>query len=372
MLGPRVWLHVASVAYASSGHRLAPEELPGAPAAHAETENAQRLRRYGGELRRSSLLWAEMAERSTPHLLHVTSLMEARNMSLPADFTWANHEGVNYLNPQRNQHIPKYCGSCWAFASTNTLADRWNVAQRKADPNNAFKPIELSVQNLISCGNDAVQCGTCEGGDDGAVYRYAHEKGIPHESCSNYMAQDTTCSDTVIGFDKDSNREARPHCYNCDEKQRCWNIAQFKRLYADPAYTLYGEENLMNDILAHGPISCGIQATDKMEHGYGDHCLQAPKAGRPIALKGTSCMTGTFREAQPETDSRINHVVSVVGWGTDDKGNRYWTMRNSWGTEWGDDGYMNIVRDSNTGPLGTGNNLLETQCGAAIPTKYDF
>ena len=31
---------------------------------------------------------------------------------------------------------------------------------------------------------------------------------------------------------------------------------------------------------------------------------------------------------------------------------------------------MNIVRDTNRGPLGTGNNLLETQCGAAIPTRY--
>jgi len=352
-------------------HRLMPEEIP-RPAQGAEHTSASSKQRYGGELRRSMSLWATMSERGPPHVRGVTSLMSDQNTTLPQDFTWANHEGVNYLNNQRNQHIPKYCGSCWAFASTSTLADRWNVAQKKADPHSAFKPVELSVQNLISCGNDVVGCGTCEGGDDGAVFQYANQKGIPHESCSNYMAENTVCTDSEIGFDQSSNKEARPHCYNCDEKQRCWNIPQFKRLYSSEPYTIKGEENMMRDIMDYGPISCGIQATDKMEHGYGEHCLQAPKAGRPIALKGISCMTGTFKESQPETDSRINHVVSVVGWGTDAKNNQYWTIRNSWGTEWGEDGFMNIVRDSNKGPLGTGNNLLETQCGAAIPTKYEF
>ena len=134
----------------------------------------------------------------------------------------------------------------------------------------------------------------------------------------------------------------------------------------------------------------------------------------PLTLHGPS--TGTFHEDKPETDSRINHVVEIVGWGTDEYQNDYWTIRNStplpacpavkrsvrssvqvsvapyaelvladlpqitccarfvdagWGTEWGDEGFMNIVRDTNRGPVGTGNNLLETQCGAAIPTRYE-
>merc|ERR1711937_831349 len=106
-------------------------------------------------------------------------------------------------------------------------------------------------------------------------------------------------------------------------------------------------------------------ATDKMEHEYGETCLDPPGEGVVNAKPGTGCMLGTFQEKQNDADSRINHVVEVVGFGTDEKGNDYWHVRNSWGSSWGDAGYMKIVRDSNRGPLGVGNNLIETQCVAA-------
>ena len=144
----------------------------------------------------------------------------------------------------------------------------------------------------MSCGNDITSCGTCSGGDDAMVYQYAHTRGIPHESCSSYMAEDTACSDTEIGYDTTLQMEARPHCYNCDEQERCWNIPEYKRLYSGAPYALAGEATMMRDIHANGPISCAIMVTNKMKHGYGDTCLQAPKAGRPLAMKGTSCITG--------------------------------------------------------------------------------
>ena len=103
------------------------------------------------------------------------------------------------------------------------------------------------------------------------------------------------------------------------------------------------------EIYANGPISCGIQATNKMEHRYSG---------------------GVFSEAASETDSRINHVVGVVGWGVDHVGNEYWVVRNSWGTEWGEDGFMRLVTSANTGPAGKGNNLVETECTYAVPDRY--
>merc|ERR1719197_504560 len=119
---------------------------------------------------------------------------------LPRDFSWGNVSGVSYLTPVRNQHIPVYCGSCWAFAATSVLADRWNVRYR----NSGSPPpdLELSTQNVLSCGNDLVSCGTCKGGDDASVFLYAERHGIPHESCSN-----------------------------CDEQASCFSIKEYHRLF---------------------------------------------------------------------------------------------------------------------------------------------
>lgn len=362
----------AAVALPSSGSSLQPERPQ--EAASDATVRALSRRRYGGELKRDINLWAEMARRgpatALPQVRGSSQLWAANHSSLPKDFTWSNHNGIDYLNPQRNQHIPRYCGSCWAFASTAVLADRWNVKQKKEDPQNAFYPVALSVQALLSCGNAINNCGTCEGGDDAKVYELAATKGLVHSSCSEYMAMDTLCGD-VIGFDKQHGMESRPECYNCDEDNRCWLIQKHKRLWSSQPYSVEGEANIMAEIREHGPIACAIMATDKMEHEYGENCMAPPGPNSVHAAAGAHCITGTFREEPPDSDARINHVVEMVGWGTDQHGNDYWTIRNSWGTEWGDQGFMNIVRDSNNGPLGRGNNLLETQCGAAKVLKYE-
>jgi cathepsin X len=352
-----------------AGQALQPTEGTQHRGGHATDRQVRRRHtmKYAGEVKPSMELWAQLAhhpmssgfdgDRKVAMNLYVQESAVGANYTLkalPESFTWADVQGRSYLTPIRNQHIPTYCGSCWAFAATSTIADRWNVALKgkKGVPQ---PDLLLSTQNVLSCGNEAVQCGTCGGGDQAGVYKYGEEHGIPHESCSNYMAQDTTCSAELPPFGQN-----RPPCYNCDEKAKCYAIAEYHKLFVKQGSTMLmtsetpGDtiDPMKREILAHGPISCGIMATKKMEHGY----------------KG-----GIFSEETNDSDARINHVVSVVGWGVDpDTKDKYWHVRNSWGGEWGDLGFAKIVTSDNAGPAGNGNNFLEHECVFAKPDRYAY
>ena len=114
---------------------------------------------------RNETLWEEM--RAGMHLITAQPHTYTDIDSLPTNFNWGDVNGTNFLTTMRNQHIPVYCGSCWAMVSTSALADRYNIMSGPAK-----LPQEmLSVQAVLSCGNDKTGCGTCDGGDDGPVYQ---------------------------------------------------------------------------------------------------------------------------------------------------------------------------------------------------------
>ena len=66
----------------------------------------------------------------------------------PNEFNWCDLNGVNYCANNRNQHIPQYCGSCWAHATLSSLADRIKIKRGGKGID-----INLSVQHLLNCGN---------------------------------------------------------------------------------------------------------------------------------------------------------------------------------------------------------------------------
>jgi cathepsin X len=75
-----------------------------------------------------------------------TELPKIPVADIPTNYFWGNVNGKNFLTYQRNQHIPVYCGSCWAFSATSALSDRIKIKRNAAWPD-----INLSPQVLISC-----------------------------------------------------------------------------------------------------------------------------------------------------------------------------------------------------------------------------
>ena len=89
---------------------------------------------------------------------------------IPEKFTWQNVEGVNCLTRSLNQHLPTYCGSCWAHAAVTVLADRIKIRRmmymrdedEEMNEDGMFPDVALSIQFILNCGGKIA--GSCRGG----------------------------------------------------------------------------------------------------------------------------------------------------------------------------------------------------------------
>lgn len=82
-------------------------------------------------------------------------------LELPTTFSWKDVGGESYVSKILNQHIPQYCGSCWAHGTLSALADRIKIARAANGELNGTE-INLSIQHMLNCGKDLG--GTCKGG----------------------------------------------------------------------------------------------------------------------------------------------------------------------------------------------------------------
>lgn len=125
-------------------------------------------------------------------------------VTLPTNWQWSDVNGTNYLTNVRNQHVPQYCGSCWAHAATSSFSDRIKIMRNAAWPD-----INIAPQVLISCSPSF----GCHGGNAINSYKWMSEHEITDETCSIY-----------IGRGLDNGQECSPmvHCRNCSPGNACF------------------------------------------------------------------------------------------------------------------------------------------------------
>ncbi len=202
---------------------------------------------------------------------------------LPVAYDWRDYDGVP---PIRNQAS---CGSCWAFAAIGAFESALMIQQDVA--------IDLSEQWLVSC-TDAGSCGggwhttanralTCNGERQDPCF----DHGAVLEADFPYVAYDAPCT---CPFD-------HPYCYES------WAVVGENW----PNATV---NEIKQAIYDHGPVAVTVRVNSPF-HAY---------------------TGGVFNACD---DGPVNHAVVLVGW-DDNAGTGAWLMRNSWGTNWGEDGYM--------------------------------
>lgn len=179
----------------------------------------------------------------------------------------------------------KNCGSCWTFSATGALEGAWQVASGKLVP--------LSEQQLVDCSKNDGNSG-CRGGDMDAAFTYLETNAACTEDSYPYVAQEGTCQ-------------------NCTAAFPAGTVTGFKDVTPK-------DENALMEAVALGPVSVAIEADQSAFQLYAGGVLTQ------------------------DCGAKLDHGVLIVGYGTDATGGNYWKVKNSWGAQWGEAGYIRLKR----------------------------
>jgi len=197
------------------------------------------------------------------------------------------------------------CGSCWAFSSTGAVEGAWAISQSKL--------VDLSEQELVDCAT-GISYGShgCNGGQMEGAFKFIIENG--QCSLSSY-----------------------PYTSGNGQTETCRSCSSVARMSSCTDVTPNDQLSLKAAVYQQ-PVSIAIEADTRYFQSYSSGILTS-----------TDCGTS------------LDHGVLIVGYGAAN-GQDYWIVKNSWGTTWGEQGYVNIARTSSTNDPGI--------CGIAMDPSF--
>ena len=196
------------------------------------------------------------------------------------------------------------CGSCWSFSAAGAMEGAWALASGNL--------VDLSEQQLMDCSKSYVNFG-CNGGEMDSAFEYAIDTGMCLDSEVPYTAVSNKCTTS---------------------EQNCTKTATFSYCMDVPSENELALQSAVN----LSPVSVAIEADTTVFQFYTSGVLTSEECG-----------------------TNLDHGVLVVGYGSDD-GQDYWIVKNSWGEDWGENGYIRIARSSSVDDMGV--------CGIAMMPSF--
>ncbi len=213
---------------------------------------------------------------------------------LPATFSWMDRQGIDWLMPVRNQ---SQCGSCAAFGITGLLEFR--VKQDLGEPG---LEIDLSDSACLTCSG-----GDCDNGItfvEGLATLMA--LGLPTEGCAPYGQGAMPGQVVLTGCDEGCDGVDRGRVY----------LEDVERIVFDEQASLADQVAAMKKAITASPLLVRLTVWSDLFSYGGDVYVNA--------------------DDDPETALGF-HALILIGW---DDARQAWLVRNSWGPDWGNDGYL--------------------------------